>query len=171
MTPNLFPLGCFSKPLAAKIGLEPAVVLYELIKDHKEGRFTWDDNYIKNLGCQSSVWSKDQLIRYDLLLELEGVFYINYDKLDLLLQSTSTIKTNQVSKELLLHCQKWIRFLKEKKGVDKGIALFLNEMKGKDELEIISAINNSINNNWKTLFFKDQSKSFEKKPRERWGAL
>lgn len=157
-----FPLGSYSKPLAKKIGLEAAVLLFELIKDQGEASFRLSDGYVRELGIETYSWALEKLVKSEIFSHDGELFYINYEILDKFLSNNENIRTEEMSKPCLDACKKWIKFLYVKKGVNKDLGAFLNEMDGKDELEVISSINKSISNNWKTLYFNE--KTFKDKP-------
>lgn len=167
MIQNFLPLGSYSKPLARKIGLEAAVLLFELIKDYGNNPFKNSNReYHWNLGIVTATWAVEKLIALGLIKEFNGDLHIvDYDVLNSFLDNNENIKTEQMSKSCLDACKKWIKFLKEKKGVNKDLGSFLNEVEGKDEMDIIAAINKSFNNNWKTLYFAEKEYKDKKEKR------
>jgi hypothetical protein len=152
---NYFPLGSYSKPLARKIGLEASVLLFELIKDHGENEFVIDDKYIRNLGIETVGWCLEQLEKFQLLVKFDHFHKIDYDQLSTVIGDNKSINTKRMSTDCLNACKSWIAWLKNKKGINKDLGKFLNEINGKDEADIISAIQYSKDNGYKSLYFQD----------------
>jgi hypothetical protein len=154
---NFFPLASYSKPLARKIGLESAVLLFELAKDYGDDKFPITLAYINSIGIETANWAKDKLTKEGLIVSYnEELFKIDYEKLASLLNDDKSITTKKMSGDCINACKKWIAHLK-KKGISKDLGQFLNEVKEKDELDLCSAIQYSIDNGYRSLFFKDHT--------------
>lgn len=155
---NFFPLGSYSRPLALKIGVESAVLLFELIKDFGSSPFKVYDDYGRSLGIETISWSKEKLINNKLIKPSNSdLFVIDYEYLDMFIKDEVWAETKKVSNDYINACKRWITYLK-KKGYSKDLGQFLNEVESKDEMDLIYSIQYSIDNGYKSLFFQDSKR-------------
>ena len=160
---GFFPLGSYSKPLALKIGIESAVLLFELIKDFGSTPFKIYDDYGRSIGIETISWSREKLINnklikpYDPKFFTSDLFIIDYEYLDMFIKDEAWVETKKISNDCLNACKKWIAYLK-KKGYSKDLGQFLNEVESKDEMDLCYAIQYSIDNGYKSLFFQDSKR-------------
>jgi hypothetical protein len=157
---GFFPFGYYSKPLARRVGLESAVILFQLINDYGDNEFPeLSAEYVRSLGIETSTWAINKLITEKILIKnSEQQFYrIDYDRIKDVLGDNNSITTKKMSGDCINACKRWITYLK-KKGYSKDLGQFLNEVESKDEMDLIYSIQYSIDNGYKSLFFQDSKR-------------